>query len=65
MEFSSGRARRKVFSAGLEATALRQARMPAATTQVSESDFGVRVEYDLAPKWGENKNPPGVNREGV
>jgi hypothetical protein len=43
MEFSSGRARRKVFSAGLEATALRQARMPAATAQVSESDFGVRV----------------------
>jgi len=45
MEFSSGRARREVFSAGLEATALRQARMPAATARVSESDFGVRVQH--------------------
>ena len=43
MEFSSGRAKREVFSAGLEATALRQARMPAATARDSESDFGVRV----------------------
>jgi hypothetical protein len=49
MKFSSGRARREVFSAGLEATAPRQARMPAATAQVSESDFGVRVKRNLNP----------------
>ena len=51
LEFSKPLGLREVFSAGLEATALRQAKMPAATTAVAKIHFdGAHFRRDIAAK---------------